>query len=80
MVAQVETISVGKNAFEKAGGFLIRYGLVVVLGWIGAMKFTAYLLRSNCRGGPQSLRDWHAAFACSSNAGILIPTLPWISR
>src|SRR5678816_1102716 len=42
MVAQIETISAQKNAFEKLGGFLIRYGLVVVLGWIGAMKFTAY--------------------------------------
>ena len=27
---------------QKAGEFLIRYGLVLVLGWIGAMKFTAY--------------------------------------
>jgi uncharacterized membrane protein YkgB len=42
MVAQIETISGQKNAFEKLGGFLIRYGLVLVLGWIGAMKFTAY--------------------------------------
>lgn len=24
------------------GAFLLRYGLVVVIGWIGAMKFTAY--------------------------------------
>lgn len=38
-----------KNTFEnpaalagKSGEFLIRYGLVIVLGWIGAMKFTAY--------------------------------------
>src|ERR1041385_3071708 len=31
-----------KNTFEKLGEFLIRYGLVLVLGWIGAMKFTAY--------------------------------------
>jgi uncharacterized membrane protein YkgB len=27
---------------KKAGEWLLRYGLVVVLGWIGAMKFTAY--------------------------------------
>ena len=27
---------------KKVGEFLIRYGLVLVLGWIGAMKFTAY--------------------------------------
>ena len=42
MAAQVETLSPGKNAFEKLGAFLIRYGLVLVLAWIGAMKFTAY--------------------------------------
>ena len=42
MVAQIQTISTAKNAFEKLGAFLIRYGLVLVLGWIGAMKFTAY--------------------------------------
>jgi reactive chlorine resistance protein C len=24
------------------GAFLLRYGLVLVIGWIGAMKFTAY--------------------------------------
>ena len=41
-VAQIQTISTAKNAFEKLGAFLIRYGLVLVLGWIGAMKFTAY--------------------------------------
>lgn len=27
---------------QTAGGFVIRYGLVLVLGWIGLMKFTAY--------------------------------------
>jgi uncharacterized membrane protein YkgB len=31
-----------KNRFQAAGEFLLRYGLVLVLGWIGAMKFTAY--------------------------------------
>jgi uncharacterized membrane protein YkgB len=30
------------SAIKKLGEFLIRYGLVLVLGWIGAMKFTAY--------------------------------------
>lgn len=30
------------NTIQSAGEFLIRYGLVLVLGWIGAMKFTAY--------------------------------------
>lgn len=27
------------NRVTKAGGFLLRYGLVLVLGWIGLMKF-----------------------------------------
>ena len=30
------------GAIKKLGEFLIRYGLVLVLGWIRAMKFTAY--------------------------------------
>jgi reactive chlorine resistance protein C len=42
MVAQIEPIHVEKNSFERLGALLIRYGLVLVLGWIGAMKFTAY--------------------------------------
>jgi uncharacterized membrane protein YkgB len=32
----------GSNVIQSAGEFMIRYGLVLVLGWIGAMKFTAY--------------------------------------
>ncbi len=27
---------------QNWGGFVLRYGLVLILGWIGAMKFTAY--------------------------------------
>jgi uncharacterized membrane protein YkgB len=27
---------------QATGKFLLRYGLVLILGWIGAMKFTAY--------------------------------------
>ena len=42
MATQINTMSPAKNAFERLGAFLIRYGLVLVLGWIGAMKFTAY--------------------------------------
>ena len=40
----VNETAVTKNAgaIKKLGEFLIRYGLVLVLGWIGAMKFTAY--------------------------------------
>lgn len=42
MVAEVQTFPLKRNQFEKLGAFFIRYGLVLVLGWIGAMKFTAY--------------------------------------
>jgi uncharacterized membrane protein YkgB len=27
---------------QRIGQFLLRYGLVLILGWIGAMKFTTY--------------------------------------
>ena len=38
-----ETAVTGNDgAIKKLSEFLIRYGLVLVLGWIGAMKFTAY--------------------------------------
>jgi uncharacterized membrane protein YkgB len=42
MATHVQTLPAGKNTFEKLGAFLIRYGLVLVLAWIGAMKFTTY--------------------------------------
>jgi len=30
------------NSLQAIGALLLRYGLVLVIGWIGAMKFTAY--------------------------------------
>ena len=39
---ETETPRNENSVVEKLGEFLIRYGLVLVLGWIGAMKFTAY--------------------------------------
>ncbi len=30
------------NALESVGAFLLRYGLVIILLWVGALKFTAY--------------------------------------
>jgi reactive chlorine resistance protein C len=42
MAGEIQTVSFDRNPFEKLGTFFIRYGLVLVLGWIGAMKFTAY--------------------------------------
>ena len=35
-------LNLNKSFFRNIGGFLLRYGLVLVLGWIGAMKFTTY--------------------------------------
>src|SRR5262245_62768143 len=42
MATQVKPVTPVKNPFDKLGAFLIRYGLVLVLAWIGAMKFTGY--------------------------------------
>jgi reactive chlorine resistance protein C len=42
MVNEIELTSKQNSIVERAGQFLIRYGLVIVLGWIGAMKFTSY--------------------------------------
>ena len=33
---------VGDSATTRVGGALARYGLVVVIGWIGLLKFTSY--------------------------------------
>lgn len=42
----IDTITKGARQndtiFQATGAFLLRYGLVLVLAWIGAMKFTAY--------------------------------------
>ena len=38
----MNTLENPRALVRKSGEFLIRYGLVIVLGWIGAMKFTAY--------------------------------------
>ena len=42
MVIEMDLSKVEKTTLQKLGEWLIRYGLVVVLAWIGAMKFTAY--------------------------------------
>src|SRR5215468_1292402 len=45
-VEQVQTTAQEKpslsSRLEAAGRELARYGLVIVVGWIGLMKFTAY--------------------------------------
>ena len=42
MVGGTEAAGNQMTVIQKSSEFLIRYGLVLVLGWIGAMKFTAY--------------------------------------
>lgn len=42
MVVEADIASRQGTVIQKSGEILIRYGLVIVLGWIGAMKFTAY--------------------------------------
>lgn len=42
MAVKMKTLESRGALLRKSGEFLIRYGLVLVLGWIGAMKFTAY--------------------------------------
>lgn len=53
----------GAARLEGLGGGLVRYGLAVVLLWIGAMKFTAYEaegVRPLVAGSPPS-RAYEAA-------------------
>lgn len=35
-------ITMAGTKLEQIGGGIVRYGLALVLGWIGALKFTAY--------------------------------------
>jgi uncharacterized membrane protein YkgB len=42
MAVAIENKVEVRNQVEAMGLFLIRYGLVLVIAWIGAMKFTAY--------------------------------------
>jgi uncharacterized membrane protein YkgB len=39
---RIDRASAGSSRIEHVGGLLARYGLVVVIGWIGLMKFTAF--------------------------------------
>ena len=42
MVTEIHNLENQSSLVRRLGEFLIRYGLVLVLGWIGAMKFTSY--------------------------------------
>jgi reactive chlorine resistance protein C len=77
---------------EAVGRELARYGLVVVVGWIGLMKFTAYeaegsrLYVANSPlmswvYGPMSVRGFSALLGVVEVAvAILIATRPFSSR
>jgi uncharacterized membrane protein YkgB len=39
---RIDTTPRAQPRIERVGGLLARYGLVVVIGWIGLMKFTAF--------------------------------------
>lgn len=39
---KIDAAAARTSTFERIGGNLARYGLVVVIAWIGALKFTAY--------------------------------------
>lgn len=42
MSTEVLRISTNGERLQGLGRFLLRYGLVLIVAWIGAMKFTAY--------------------------------------
>ncbi len=42
MPTQTTGSTANRNPFQTAGENILRYGLVLVLLWIGGMKFTAY--------------------------------------
>ena len=42
LVVEMDILKNQGTVIQRVGEFLLRYGLVIVLGWIGAMKFTAY--------------------------------------
>ena len=56
MTTLMETAAHEKNSMssraEAVGRELARYGLVVVVGWIGFMKFTAYEARGLVPSSP----------------------------
>ena len=56
MTTVMETAAREKNSMssraEAVGRELARYGLVVVVGWIGLMKFTAYEAEGFARLSP----------------------------
>jgi uncharacterized membrane protein YkgB len=42
MSALEANLNANENVLQAAGRLIVRYGLVLILLWIGAMKFTGY--------------------------------------
>ncbi|HSE33774.1 MAG TPA: DUF417 family protein [Pyrinomonadaceae bacterium] len=73
MVTEINNLENPSALVRKCGEFLIRYGLVIVLGWIGAMKFTAYEaegIKSLVETSP--LMSWmYKAFSVQTTSNII---------
>jgi len=41
-MTETDSMAVPGQTLEKIGAYVIRYGLVAVLLWVGLLKFTAY--------------------------------------
>jgi uncharacterized membrane protein YkgB len=85
------TESLGRKA-ETVGRNLARYGLAIVIGWIGLLKFTSseaariqlYMTNSPFLGWTHLLlgqRSLAAVFGCVEvTAAVLIAVRPWFPR
>lgn len=38
----METTAITRSTMQRIGEYIIRYGLVIILLWVGALKFTQY--------------------------------------
>lgn len=89
-IAHVETTVAGVVAIEDAGRQIVRWGLIVVLAWIGGMKFTAYeamgiqplVAHSPLVGWMYdflSIRSFSAMLGCIEIASAALISLQWLS-
>src|SRR5215813_3126599 len=78
------------TAIEAVGREIVRWGLVVVLAWIGAMKFTAYEamgIQPLVAHSPfiswmydfLSIRSFSAMLGCIEIATAILISLRWVS-
>jgi hypothetical protein len=74
-VATVISAQQAGNRISVAGAVVLRYGLVVVIAWIGALKFTAWFL--TIVANPDRDGDPHAEVRVEQDAhGGQTPLLP----